>query len=157
MNRRFLADRALEFKHHQGQAVDVEDAVGDALLVAGDLQLIDDLEKVIAGAISRCVFRDDGRHLVRSWLTKGDQPGVIDQLDVEILLSVVSCLAGRQVPLQEEAVADQLHDRLVALVEIGGGVGFELVDDRFDFLRRDVVGGVLLGKELSQVILDQNF
>lgn len=63
----------------------------------------------------------------------------INQLDVEILLAAVFAL-------QEEAVGDQLHDRFVALVEVGCGVGFELLDHRFDFLRRDAVGGVLLGE-----------
>jgi hypothetical protein len=31
-----------------------------------------------------------------------------------------------------------------------------LVDDRFDFLRRDVVGGVLLGEKGAQVRLDED-
>ena len=148
-NGRLLADGALEFKDDQGQAVDVENAVGDAFLVAGDLKLIDDLEEVVAGAVGGFVLRDDGGHLVGGRFAKGDQPGVVEQLDVEILLGVVFAL-------QEEAVADQLHDRLVALVEIGGGVGFELVDDRIDFLRRDAVGGVLLGEEGTKVGMQQN-
>ena len=153
VNRRLLADRALEFKDDQGQAVDVENAIGDAFLAAGDLQLVDDLEEVIAltvGCVGGRVLRDDGGLLVRSRFAKGDQPGVVDQLDVEILLGVVFAF-------QEEAVRDQFHDRLVALVEIGGGVGFELVDDRFDFLRRDTVGGVLLGEEGAEVGLDEHF
>ena len=102
-----------------------------------------------AAAIDRLVLRHDGRHFAGIRFPKRDQLRVIDQLDIQILLAAVF-------PLQQKAIRDQLHDRLVALVEIGGGVGFELLDHRFDFLRRDVVRGVLLGEEGAQVGLDEH-
>ncbi len=48
-----FADGALELKDHQGQAVDIEDAVGDALFIAHDLKLVDHLVNVVAGPIGR--------------------------------------------------------------------------------------------------------
>ena len=57
----------------------------------------------------------------------------------------------------EKAVGGHLHDRLVALLGIIGGISVELVDDRLGFLRRYVVVGLLPGEYCAQVGFDEDF
>ena len=97
VNRRFFANRALEFKHYQGQSVDVEDAIRDAFLVAENIQLIDDLENVSAAAIDCLVLRHDRRHLASLRLPKRHQLRVIEQLDIQILLAAVFSLQEKAI------------------------------------------------------------
>ena len=59
----FFAYRAFEFKHHQRQAVDVKDRVGNAFFVAFDFELVDQLVAVFAGTVARLeTFRN--RHFL---------------------------------------------------------------------------------------------
>ena len=73
VNRRLLTDRALEFKHHQRQPIDVENAIRNPLLVAVDLELIHHLKDVAAWVVDRRFLRHDRRHLARFGLPKSDQ------------------------------------------------------------------------------------
>ena len=143
----FFTDGTFELEDDEGQPVDVEDAVGDPVLAiaAGDFELVDDFEDVVAvalGLVGPFVIGDDNWQtepveVASGRLAEGDKVAVVDELDVEVFLAAVFAL-------EQEAIGDQLHDRFVAFVEVGGGKGVELADDGVDFDGGDPVSGVLL-------------
>ncbi len=92
VNRRLLPDRALKFKDHQRQPVDVEDPIRYPLLVSVNLQLIHHLEDVADGSVARIFLSYNRRHLARLRFPKSDQVRIIDQLYIEVFLSMVFTL-----------------------------------------------------------------
>ena len=111
VNRRILADRALEFKHHQRQSIDVENTIRYPLLVTIYIQLVNYLENVQTCAVGFRVLCHDHRHLTRLRFPKRNQVRIIDQLHIEVFPVAVFTL-------EQKPIRDQLHDRLITLVEI---------------------------------------
>ncbi len=85
---RVLLECVLELKHHHGQAIDENNGIWDAVLVADDVKLIDDFKEVM--------------FLVR--LVEGDG------IDIEVLFSGVF-------PFQRKAVHEQVDGVLVFVIE----------------------------------------
>ena len=85
---RVLLERVLEFKHHHRQAIDENNGIGDAVLVAHDVELVDDFEDVV--------------FLVR--FVEGDG------IDIEVLF-------GGVFPFQRKAVHEQVDGVLVFVIE----------------------------------------
>ena len=150
MNGGFFTDGALELKDNQRQAVDIQNAISNALFITCDFKLIDDLVNVGACMICRGRLGNYGCHLSNSGSAERSQFSIINKLNIEVFLTAVFTF-------EQEAVGNQFHDRLVALVKIGGGKHLQLADNGINLAGGDVVVCVLLSKKVSQVFLDQDF
>ena len=143
-----LADGALKFKHHQRQAVDVQNGIGNARFRADDLQLRHQFDNIAARRIVSRLFRHNLRELSLSKLPKRHQNRIFEQLHIEVFLVAVFAL-------EQEAIGHKLHNRLVAFVEVGRGISVQLTNHRLDLGGRDAVRRILPGQKCPQIGFDE--
>ena len=150
VNGRLFSDRTLKLKHHQRQTVDIENAIGDTLLAALNLQLVDDAVAVgIGRVVGRSLGDVGGGTLHGQHFSFAGQSLIIDKLDIEILLGVV-------LALEQKTIRDPLHDRLVGVVEIKGRWSLQLADHRLNLSGGDLLGLIVLCQIVAQIRLDED-
>lgn len=120
---RVLFECVLELEHHHGQAVDENYGIGDAVLIAHDVELVDDFKKVM--------------FLVR--LVEGDG------IDIEILFSGVF-------PFQRKAVHEQVDGVLVFVIKRASGLLHDDADGCLHLLVGDAVVLVAIVQVFRQVV-----
>lgn len=124
---RVFLDRALEFEHDNGDAVDEYDAVWNAklLLDAFNLKLIDDLENIVFGSVE------------------------INKFNIQVFLRPI-------LTVEDEAVADQLIDSLVCFVNRSRNCA-QREHNAFDLVGRDPILGIAIIEVLLQIVCKQHF
>ena len=120
---RVLLECVLELEHHHGQTVDENNGIGDAVLVAHDVELVDDFEEVV--------------FLVR--LVEGDG------IDIEVLF-------GRVFPFQRKAVHEQVDGVFVFVIERASGLLHDDADGGLHLLVGDAVVLVAVVQVFRQVV-----
>ena len=120
---RVLFERVLELEHHHGQAVDENNGIGDAVLVADDVELIDDFKKVV--------------FLVR--FIEGDG------IDIEVLF-------GGVFPFQRKAVHEQVDGVFVFVIERATSLLHDDADGGLHLLVGDAVVLVAIVQVFRQVV-----
>ena len=147
VNRRVLADRALELEYHQRQTIDVENQIRDAGFVAGNFQLAHRFVDIRRPSVCHFIISQDACHLVLLCIAEGSQPRIVDELDKKILLRLVF-------PPQQQPVRDQLHEIPVTSIQVRGWQRLHPSDDSGDLILRDSIGLVASPQILSQIRLE---
>ena len=120
---RVLLERVLEFEHHHRQAVDKNNGIGNAVLVAHDVELVDDFEEVV--------------FLVR--LVESDG------IDIEVLF-------GGVFPFQRKAVHELVEGVFVFVIERAAGLLHDDTDSRFHLLVGDAIVLVAVVQVFRQIV-----
>ena len=120
---RVLFECVLEFEHHHGQTIDENNGIGDAVLVADDVKLIDDFEEVM--------------FLVRFVESDG--------IDIEVLF-------GGVFPFQRKAVHEQVDGVFVFVIERATGLLHDDADGSLHLLVGDAVVLVAIVQVFRQVV-----
>ena len=119
---RVLFERVLKLEHHHGQAVDENNGIGDAVLVAYDVELIDDFKEVV--------------FLVRFVESDG--------IDIEVLF-------GWVFPFQRKAVHEQVDGVFVFVIERATSLLHDDADSSLHLLVSDAVVLVAIVQVFRQV------
>ena len=120
---RVLLERVLELEHHHGQTIDENNGIGDAVLVADDVELVDNFEEVV--------------FLVR--LVESDG------IDIEVLF-------GGVFPFQRKAVHEQVDGVFVFVIERATGLLHNDADGSLHLLVGDAVVLVAVVQIFRQVV-----
>ena len=123
LNGRVLLECVLELEHHHGHTIDKNNGIGDTVLVADNVELVDDFEEVV--------------FLVR--FVEGDG------IDIEVLF-------GGVFPFQRKAVHEQVNGVLVFVIERATGLLHDDADSCFHLLFGDAVVLVAVVQVFCQVI-----
>ena len=120
---RVLLECVLELEHHHRQAIDKDNGIGDAVLVADNVELVDDFEEVA--------------FLVR--FIEGDG------IDIKVLF-------GRVFPFQRKAVHEQVDGMFVFVIERATGLLHDDADGSLHLLVSDAVVLVAVVQVFRQVV-----
>ena len=120
---RVLFERVLKLEHHHGQTIDENNGIGNAVLIADDVELIDDFKEVL--------------FLVR--LVEGDG------IDIEVLF-------GGVFPFQRKAVHEQVDGVFVFFIERATGLLHDDADGSLHLLVGDAVVFVAVVEVFRQVV-----
>ena len=143
-----FAHRRFKLEHHQRQAVDIQDGIGDAQLqpavaaLTFDLQLIDQPEDIVTDVGGQLLAAKQPRQL------RGQLAG-IQQLDIEIFLLPIFAF-------EQKAVAEPLAEGLVALVQIAGGQTLQLLQYARNLAVGDAIALIVACQIVAQIVGQQH-